>query len=228
MRKLIVLTATVFGLAPHSAHAQNCLGFATFAAGVVGLGAKAYGAPGVSGAVANVNLGRPASAFGGASIGLQNVNISSNPNSDFLVSSMGLGVNAGYELLLGRTQHLSVCPLASIGHRFGPNYASGAASVRESGNDYAAEVAFGGAVKLGRKVDLVPSILIGFAGWTYTAAVVGGASNSGTNSALEATFSVGVVIADRFSIRPFVSVSSQENSDPAIGVSFRAQLGQKQ
>lgn len=227
MQRLIAPLAVVFCLAAQSIHAQVCRGLPSFAAGMVGIGANAYGAPGVTGAGASVNIGRPASMFGGAQIGLQEVNLAANGYSDFLVTSMRLGVNAGYEISLGNGHRMSLCPIASFGHRFGPNYTSGSVSIRESGNDFAGELAFGGAIRLGSKADLVPSISVGYSGWNYKTMLVGGGSNEGNDTAFDVTFSTGVVIASRFGIRPFVSISSQENSDPSIGLAFRVQLGQK-
>ena len=227
VRRFIALTIGVVGLVSRSAEAQVCSGFGSFANGIVGIGANVYGAPGVTGAGASINVGTPGGIFGGAQVGLQDVNISSNSNSDFLVSSMRMGAYVGYEIPLAKTDRISICPSVGVGHRFGPNYAIGNANVRQTANDYAGEIAFGGAIKLGAKADLVPSVAIGYSGWTYKSMIVGGESATGSAAALDATFSVGVVIANRFAIRPFVAISAQENSDPTIGLSFHVQLGQK-
>lgn|GEM_PF-3519261 len=227
MQRFIVPFAVLFGFAAQSIHAQVCIGFPSFAAGMVGIGANVYGAPGVTGGGASVNIGKPSGIFGGTQIGLQEVSVARDLYSDQLVGSMRLGVNAGYEISLGKAHRISLCPIVSFGHRFGPNYTIGSANIRESGSDYAADLAFGGAIKLGSKADLVPSVSLGYGAWNYKAMIVGGESNEGNDSAFDATFSAGVVIASRFGIRPFVSISSQENSDPTIGLSFRVQLGQK-
>lgn len=228
MRIRVALTVAAIGLMPDSVQAQGCLGFGSFANGMVGIGANVYGAPGVTGRGASINLGKPSGVFGGARLGFQEVNIAnSNSSADLLLSSMRMGANVGYEIALGKSQRLSMCPMVSAGHRFGPNYAVGNAVIRETGNDYAGAVAIGGAIKLGAKADLVPSVSIGYSGWIDEYTIVGGESASRNDSTLDATFSAGVVIANRFAILPFVAISAQENSDPSIGLSFRVQLGQK-
>lgn len=227
MRRIVLLTFAALALMTRAAQGQACFGFGSFANGMVGIGANVSGSPGVTSAGANLNLGKPSGVFGGAQIGLQEVNISSNPSSDFLVTSMRMGASVGYEISMGKANQISICPRGSVGHRFGPNYTYGFANIRQSGNDFAGEIAFGGVIKLGAKADLAPSVSVAYAGWTYNSTVVGGESASGNGSAFDATFSAGVVIAKRFAIRPFVTVSTQENSDPSIGLSFRVQLGQR-
>ena len=140
---------------------------------MIGFGANAFVVPGTYGGGVSMAAGKASGVFGGFGAGLNTYNIAPVGAPDEFVSAARMSVNAGYDISVSKSQRISLCPIVSVAHRFGPNYTIGSANLRESANDYTAELAIGGAVAVGRKVDFVPTVSVGYSAVNWKLTQVG-------------------------------------------------------
>lgn len=140
--------------------AQTCLGAASFAAGPIRIEAEAAFREHHSSLGGGIRAGAHNSFF--ASLGVQRTAHDSvqSPTSIYAVQrpSTDYAVDVGYQLSLGATDRLQICPRARYDHSSGALRDPDAILTHVTGNLAAVGVAIGGIASHSQTVDFVPAV----------------------------------------------------------------------
>jgi len=193
--------------APSLAHAQACLGAPSYKVAPLQLGAGASFTDGTKGAGVQVGLGSRQGLF-------LNSGVAFHSYDGLDGSGMSFGGTLGYDIKVSPapstgpapTTSVSVCPIASVSYAKLPSFSDGV-------NDYNVhEVDAGGGVALGVSVTASPTVsVIPFGSFSYlhgtaTVSVPGFGSESASDSFGMAELGLGLLLNQRVSIRPSVSL----------------------
>lgn len=221
MRRNLLLSMLLLGLARVPAGAQTCLGLASFSTGpmqVTGAGSftQHSNALGVG-----VGYGFPAGLFASGAVGTSSTDA-------FDGSSLDLSTALGYEFPLGKAGQLRVCPLAGLGLQLGPK------STFQSGvdrSDRMASLGFsvGALFRTGPRAQVAPS-----AGLSYAYEKSQAENDAGallfqiSNSYLLAQVGVGFILNSNISLRPRIDIPLGWNSnEPTLGFTVGFNFGRK-
>src|SRR3954469_21343900 len=126
MRRSLVVSLALLAIVRSPAVAQTCQGLASFSAGQMQATANAQFPQGGNVWAGSFSYGLPSGIYAGADI--------STPSFDGLdANSLGVGAHAGYQMKLGRTGKLNLCPVASLALGMGPD--NDAANINSSTTD---------------------------------------------------------------------------------------------
>jgi outer membrane protein with beta-barrel domain len=222
MRRSLVVSLALLAIVRSPAVAQTCQGLASFSAGqmqVVGSaqfpeGGKIWGG--------SFSYGVPSGIYAGAD--LTNLSIDNDGGS-----SLGIGAHAGYQMKLGRTGKMALCPVASLALGMGPD--DEANDLNGSSTDLHFGVALGTEMGGTQQVRILPTAGLGL---QYSKAKVEDTSpNGGTFEASEtyglARLGVGLVFNQQITVRPTIDipVGSDVITDPTFGLSVGYNFGSK-
>lgn len=210
----VVLVALAIGVAD----AQICTGNASFANGNFRVGGAAQFSDGVQGFGGNFVAGSPA-AFGSFSVG-------SLSYDDVDGSSLLVGGGAGYQMAVGSTGNVQLCPVASVDFAFGPNDIEGT-GIDASGRSFSFGGMIGGVLSSSPQFQVVPAGGLAFAHSTVKL-------DDGVDSISESDtfglgmFAVGFVINNSLTIQPGLSIPfGLDESDPTYGVLLSLNFGRR-
>ena len=114
MRRTLFVSMALVAAVNAPAVAQTCLGLASFSSGNMQVSGNGQFTEGVNRFGAGFTYGIPAGVFAGAQL-----STTSYDGAD--ASSMGIGANVGYQLTLGKSANIHVCPVASFELGMGPD-----------------------------------------------------------------------------------------------------------
>jgi outer membrane autotransporter protein len=165
------------------------------------------------------SYGMPSGLYAGADLS----NLSINDNGG---SSLGIGAHAGYQMKLGRTGKLNLCPVARFALGMGPD--DDAANLNGSSTDVHFGLALGTDMGSTQNLRIVPTAGLGL---QYSKVK---AENTQTNTTAEASetyglarLGVGFVFNQQISVRPTIDipVASDLTNDPTFGITVGYNFG---
>jgi hypothetical protein len=220
MRRSFVVSLALLAIVRSPAVAQSCEGLASFTAGPMQVAGNAQ-----FGDLANTwggsfTYGLPSGAYAGA-------DLSTTSFDGIDQSSLGIGAHAGYQMKLGRTGKVNLCPVARLALGMGPD--DEAAEINSSSTDVHFGLALGTEMGANPRLRILPTAGLGL---QYSKAKV---EDTGSGSTLEgsdtyglARIGVGLVFNQQFSVRPSVDIPlGLEGSDPAFGLTVGYNFGSK-
>jgi hypothetical protein len=222
MRRSLVVSLALLAIVRSPAVAQTCQGLASFSAGqmqVVGNaqfpeGGKIWGG--------SFSYGMPSGVYAGAD--LTNLSIDNDGGS-----SLGIGAHAGYQMKLGRTGKINLCPVASLALGMGPD--DEANDINGSSTDVHFGFALGTDMGANPRMRILPTAGLGL---QYSKLKIedtspGGSTFEGSETYGLARLGVGFVFNQQISVRPTIDipVGSDLINDPTFGLSVGYNFGSK-
>ena len=223
MRRSLVVSLALAAMVNAPAVAQTCQGLASFSAGqlqVVGNAqfpeaAKIWGA--------SVTYGMPSGIYGGA-------DLSSTSFDNDGGSSLGIGAHAGYQMKLGQSGKINLCPVARLALGMGPD--DEANDLNRGTTDIHFGLALGTEMGSTRQLRIMPTAGLGLQYSKFKEEETAG-QNPTTIEASEtyglARIGVGFVFNQQISVRPTIDipVGVEGGADPVFGLSVGYNFGSK-
>ena len=219
MRRSLVVSLALLAIVRSPVVAQTCQGLASYSAGqlqVVG-NAEFPEARKVWGG--SISYGMPSGIYAGA-------DLSSTSWDNDLGSSLGIGAHAGYQMKLGRTGKMSLCPVARLALGMGPD--DEAADANRGTTQIHFGLAWGTEMGSTRQLRIVPTAGLGVQHLKLKEEI-GGVEASASETYGLARVGVGFVFNQQISVRPTIDipVGSDISNDPTFGVSVGYNFGSK-
>ncbi len=144
-------------------------------------------------------------------------------------SSLGIGAHAGYQMKLGRTQKLALCPVANLALGMGPD--DDAADINSSQTNANFGFALGTEMGATQQMRIIPTAGLGlqYSKFKVEDTGPGGRPLEASETYGLARLGVGFVFNQQISVRPTVDipVGSDLQNDPTFGVSVGYNFGSK-
>lgn len=222
MRRSLVVSLALAAMVNAPAVAQTCQGLASFSAGqlqVVGNAqfpeaAKIWGA--------SINYGMPSGIYAGA-------DLSSTSFDNDGGSSLGIGAHAGYQMKLGQSGKINLCPVASLALGMGPD--DDAAELNSSSTDAHFGIALGTEMGSTRQLRILPTAGLGLQYSKFKQEIGQGQGSEieGSETYGMARVGVGFVFNQQISVRPTIDipVGVEGGADPVFGLSVGYNFGSK-
>jgi hypothetical protein len=222
MRRSLVVSLALLAIVRSPAVAQTCQGMASFSAGqlqVVG-NAEFPEARNVWGG--SITYGMPSGIYGGADL--------STTSFDGLdQSSLGIGVHAGYQMKLGQSGKIALCPVANLALGMGPD--DDEAELNSSSTDAHFGLALGTEMGSTRQLRILPTAGLGLQYSKFKAEIGQGQGSEieGSETYGLARIGVGFVFNQQISVRPTIDipVGVEGGADPVFGLSVGYNFGSK-
>ena len=222
MRRSLVVSLALLAIVRSPAVAQTCQGLASFSAGqlqVVGNAqfpeaAKIWGA--------SITYGMPSGIYGGA-------DLSSTSFDNDGGSSLGIGAHAGYQMKLGQSGKINLCPVASLALGMGPD--DDEAELNSSSTDAHFGLALGTEMGSTRQLRILPTAGLGLQYSKFKQEMGGNGPGAGELEGSEtyglARIGVGFVFNQQISVRPTIDipVGVEGGADPVFGLSVGYNFG---
>lgn len=222
MRRSLVVSLALLAMVESPAVAQTCQGLASFSAGQMQVAASAQFAEFTNTWGGSFTYGIPSGVYAGA-------DLSTTSFDGIDQNSLGIGAHAGYQMKLGRTGKMNVCPVARLALGMGPD--DEALNINSSSTDVHFGLAFGTEMGANPGLRILPTAGLGL---QYSKAKVedtsvGGATVEGSETYALARLGVGFVVNQQISIRPTIDIplGSDLSNDPAFGLSVGYNFGSK-
>src|SRR5918999_1705463 len=152
MRRSIVVSLALAAMVNAPAVAQTCQGLASFNAGQLQVAGSAQFAEFSKTWGANVTYGMPSGIYGGAALSTESFDNDGG-------SSLGIGAHAGYQMKLGQSGKLNLCPVASLALGMGPD--DDEAELNSSSTDAHFGLALGTEMGSTRQLRILPTAGLG-------------------------------------------------------------------
>jgi hypothetical protein len=218
MRRSLVVSLALLAVVNAPAVAQTCLGLASFSHGNMQLSGNGQFTEGSNRFGAGFNYGLPAGVFAGAQ-----VSTTSFDGAD--ASSLGVGANVGYQMSLGKTGNLHLCPVASLELGMGPD--DEAANINASSRSANVGFSLGTTMGASPRMRIVPTAGLGLA---YAKLKLEDATTTTEISDTygQARLGVGFIFNQQIAVRPSVDIPlGLDNSDPTFGLTVAYSFGSK-
>jgi hypothetical protein len=222
MRRSLVVSLALLAIVRSQAAAQTCQGLASFSAGQMQVAANAQFPEGGKIWAGSFSYGLPSGIYAGADI--------STTSFDGLdASSLGVGAHAGYQMKLGRSGKLNLCPVASLALGMGPD--DEAADLNGSSTDVHFGFALGTDMGSTPRMRIIPTAGLGlqYSKLKLEDTAPGGTTFEGSETYGLARLGVGFVFNQQISVRPTIDipVGSDLINDPTFGVTVGYNFGSK-
>jgi opacity protein-like surface antigen len=222
MRRSLVVSLALLAIVRSPAVAQTCQGLASFSAGQMQVAGNAQFPEGGKIWGGSFSYGMPSGVYAGADV--------STTSFDGLdQSSLGIGAHAGYQMKLGRTGKMSLCPVARLALGMGPD--DEANDINSSSTDVHFGVALGTEMGANQQLRILPTAGLGL---QYSKAKIEDTSPGGSTAELSETYGlarlgVGFVFNQQISVRPTIDipVGSDLINDPTFGITVGYNFGSK-
>jgi hypothetical protein len=217
MRRSLVVSLALLAMVNAPAVAQTCQGLASFTSGKMQVAGNGQFTEGANRFGAGVSYGLPANVYGGAQL-----STTSFDGAD--ASSIGIGVNLGYQLAMGKSADLHVCPVASLELGMGPD--DDAASIDRSSREINLGFSIGKAMGSTPRMQIVPAAGLGLRNLKLTED--DGVSTSFSDTHGLARLGVGFIFNQQIAVRPSVDIPlGLEGSDPTFGLTVAYSFGSR-
>ncbi len=218
MRRTLVASLALFAVVNAPAAAQTCLGLASFSNGKMQVSGNGQFTEGANRFGAGFGYGLPSNIFAGAQL-----STTSYEGAD--ASSLGIGANVGYQLTVGKSANIHVCPVAGFELGMGPDDdASETDNSQQSAN-----LGFSVGTMMGAspRMQIVPSVGLGLA-YSKLKTDVAGTESEFSDTHGQAQLGVGFIFNQSIAVRPSVSIPlGLEGSDPTFGLTVAYSFGSK-
>lgn len=214
-RFLLPLAILAAASLPSSLSAQACLGNPSFSVNHLQVAAGAAFDEGATSFTGNF-VGGSETLFTGISLG--GATYDGISGASFLA-----GVSGGFQVPLS-SGSAQICPVLGAQFGFGPADFDGSGTNFRS-QAYNFGLAAGGELFRSERVAVIPSFSLGF---VYTAATTTGLLTSGTETDTYgiAGAALGLVLSDRLSVRPSISMPlGLDGAEPVFGIGFALNYG---
>jgi hypothetical protein len=223
MRRSLVVSLALLAIVRAPAVAQTCQGLASFSAGQMQVAASAQFPEGGKVWGGSFSYGMPSGVYAGADLSTLSIDNDGG-------SSLGIGAHAGYQMKLGRTGKLNLCPVASLALGMGPD--DSANDINGSTTDVHFGFALGTDMGSTPRMRIIPTAGLGL---QYSKLKVedtgpgGGVLFDGSETYGLARLGVGFVFNQQISVRPTIDipVGSDLINDPTFGLSVGYNFGSK-
>jgi outer membrane protein with beta-barrel domain len=219
MRRSLVVSLALLAIVRTAAVAQTCQGLPSYSRGQMQVTGNAEFGNGMDSFGGTFGYGQPAGVFGNVGIGTTSIDALDG-------SSFDIGVGGGYQMTVGPTKKIHLCPVASLGLGMGPKDVGGS-GVDFSSQNFGFGVALGTSLPGGPRMQVVPT---GGLGLAYLKLKSDNGNN--TNSASETygvlNMGVGLIFNSNISIRPGISVPlGLDGGETSFGLTFGYNFGNK-
>ena len=224
MRRSLMVPLALLAIVKSPAAAQTCQGMASYSAGQLQVAGNAQFPEGAKVWGGSLSYGQPAGIYGGADLSTTSIDNDGG-------SSLGIGAHAGYQMKLGRTQKMALCPVASLALGMGPDADAGNSSVDNSQTNAHFGFALGTEMGATQQMRIIPTAGLGLQYTKFKTEITG--PGAGTAEVSEtyglARLGVGFVFNQQISVRPTIDipVASDLVSDPTFGLSVGYNFGSK-
>jgi outer membrane autotransporter protein len=224
MRRSLVVSLALLAVVRSQAVAQSCQGLASFTAGQMQVAANAQFPEGGKIWGGSFSYGMPSGVFAGADVSTTSLDNDGG-------SSLGIGAHAGYQMKLGRSGKLNLCPVARLALGMGPDAEEGNTSIDGSSTDMHFGLALGTEMGANQQLRILPTAGLGLQYSKLKSEITG--PGAGTIEASEtyglARLGVGFVFNQQISVRPTIDipVGSDLINDPTFGLSVGYNFGSK-
>jgi hypothetical protein len=222
MRRSLVVSLALLAIVRAPAVAQTCQGLASFSAGQMQVAANAQFPEGAKVWGGSFSYGMPSGVYAGADLSTLSIDNDGG-------SSLGIGAHAGYQMKLGRTGKVNLCPVAGLALGMGPD--DEANDINGSSTDVHFGLALGTDMGSTPRMRIIPTAGLGL---QYTKLKIedtspGGATIEGSETYGLARLGVGFVFNQQISVRPTIDipVGSDLINDPTFGLSVGYNFGSK-
>jgi Outer membrane protein beta-barrel domain len=224
MRRSLVVSLALLAIVRSPVVAQTCQGLASFSAGqmqVVGNIALPEARTVFGG---SFSYGMPSGIYAGAD--LSNTSIDNDGGS-----SLGIGAHAGYQMKLGQSGKLNLCPVAGLALGMGPD--NDAADLNGSSTDVHFGLALGTEMGSTPRMRIIPTAGLGlqYRKLKFEDTGPGGTTDEFSETYGVARLGVGFVFNQQISVRPTIDIpvgaDLVESSDPIFGLSVGYNFGSK-
>ena len=222
MRRSLMVPLALLAIVKSPAAAQTCQGMASFSHGQLQVAGSAQFPEAAKVWGGSLTYGMPSGLYAGADI--SNTSIDNDGGS-----SLGVGAHAGYQMKLGRTQKLALCPVANLALGMGPD--DDAADINSSQTSANFGFALGTEMGATQQMRIIPTAGLGLQYTKFKTEITG--PGAGTAEVSEtyglARLGVGFVFNQQISVRPTIDipVASDLVSDPTFGLSVGYNFGSK-
>jgi hypothetical protein len=220
MRRSLVVSLALLAMVNAPAVAQTCQGLASFTSGKMQVAGNGQFTEGANRFGAGVSYGLPANVYGGAQL-----STTSFDGAD--ASSIGIGVNLGYQLAMGKSADIHVCPVASLELGMGPDSdaaGGGNPAVDRSSREINLGFSVGKAMGSTPRMQIVPAAGLGLRNLKLTED--DGTSTSFSDTHGLARLGVGFIFNQQIAVRPSVDIPlGLEGSDPTFGLTVAYSFG---
>jgi outer membrane protein with beta-barrel domain len=220
MRRSLVVSLALLAIVRSPVVAQTCQGLASFSTGKLQVAGnvqlpearKVFGG--------SVTYGMPSGIYAGAD--LSNTSIDNDGGS-----SLGFGAHAGYQMKLGRTGKMNVCPVASLALGMGPD--DEAADINSSSTDVHFGFALGTDMGRTPRMSIIPTAGLGlqYSKFKQEDTGPGGSTIEASETYALARLGLGLVFNQQISVRPTIDIplGSDLSNDPIFGVTVGYNFG---
>jgi opacity protein-like surface antigen len=219
MRRSLVVSLALLAIVRSPAVAQTCQGMASYSAGNMQVAGNAQFPQGGNVWGGSFSYGMPSGLYAGA-------DLSTTSFDGIDQSSLGVGAHAGYQMKLGRTGKMSLCPVARLALGMGPD--DKANDINASSTDLHFGLALGTDVGTTQQLRILPTAGLGL---QYSKAKVeaAGTTIEGSETYGLARLGVGFVFNQQISVLPTIDipVASDLVSDPTFGITVGYNFGSK-
>jgi hypothetical protein len=226
MRRSLMVPLALLAIVKSPAAAQTCQGLASYSAGQLQVAANAQFPEARKVWGGSLSYGVPSGIYGGVDLSHTSFNAPDGVDAD-LPGSLGIGAHAGYQMKLGRTGKLALCPVANLALGMGPDDEE--ADVNSSQTDLHFGLALGTEMGASQQMRIIPTAGLGLQHTKLKTEQGGAEVFSGSETYALARVGVGFVFNQQISVRPTVDIplGSDVSNDPAFGISVGYNFGSK-
>jgi hypothetical protein len=221
MRRSLVVSLALLAIVRSQAAAQSCQGMASFSAGQMQVSGNAQFGDVRNSFGAGLAYGLPSGVYAGA-------NLSTTKFDGLDQSSLGIGANVGYQMKVGKSSKISLCPVARLALGMGPDQE--AFDINNSSTDLHFGLALGTSMGTNPRMQILPTAGLGL---QYTKLKSEDTSPGGTTDELsetypQATLGLGLIFNQQISVRPSVDIPiSSDLSETSFGVTVGYNFGSR-
>jgi outer membrane protein with beta-barrel domain len=224
MRRSLVVSLAVLAIVRSQAAAQTCQGLASYSAGQLQVAANAQFPQGGKIWGGSVSYGLPSGIFGGADLSTTSYDVPAGAESQH---SLGIGAHAGYQMKLGSTGKMALCPVANLALGMGPD--DKANDVNSSQTSANLGLALGTEMGASQQLRILPTAGLGLQYNKFKQDQAGATVIDGSETYALARVGVGFVFNQQISVRSTVDipVGRDLSNDPTFGVTVGYNFGSK-
>lgn len=222
MRRTLVVSLALLAVVNAPAAAQACQGLASYTAGNMQVAASTQ-----FGEISNTwggsfSYGVPSGVYGGLDLSTESFDNDGG-------SSLGVGAHAGYQMKLGRSGKISLCPVARLALGMGPDDEAFDLNGSQTHGHFG--LALGTEMGSTPRMRILPTAGLGlqYAKFKVEDTGPGGITTEASETYGLARIGVGFVFNQQISVRPTVDIplGSDLSNDPAFGLTVGYNFGSK-
>jgi hypothetical protein len=219
MRRSLVVSLALAAMVNAPAVAQTCQGLASFSAGQMQVAGNAQFPEGGKVWGGSFSYGMPSGVYAGADLSTLSIDNDGG-------SSLGIGAHAGYQMKLGRTGKMALCPVANLALGMGPD--DDEAEINSSSTNVHFGLALGTEMGANQQLRILPTAGLGLQYSKFSQEIGGVEGDPVSDTYGLARVGVGFVFNQQISVRPTIDIPvGLDNSDPTFGITVGYNFGSK-